>query len=430
MGMMTLQKVLSVRIPKWRAEVEQLLKENPSRVISQINVQQIFRGLRNVDSLVCDTSYVSPGKGLYIRGRHLSELLELSPEALFFLLCTGELPDTAAEEELRVELIRRCTVPSFIWDLIRLLPATVPPIAVLSMALTALSGSSEFYRQYSEGLKRDQRWQVTLLDALNLLGMGPVIAAGIYRIRILKKEPILPETTLNFAENFARMLDLDDSTGHFRRLVRLFVLTHADHEGGSVSINVCRIVNSALADLYLSAAAGFNGLAGPIHGNANQASVKFAREIFQTYGRIPSRSELKDFVENYLAKGNILPGFGHAVLRGRDPRFESLLAFGREACPGDNLFQIIELLNEVVPPILEAQGKVKDPYPNIDAISGIILQHFGMKEMNFYPVMFAVPLMVGMSAQLIINQAMLYPIFRPRSVTTAQIKEKVRRTGQ
>ncbi len=424
---MTLQKVLSERIPRWRSEVEQLLKKYPTRVISQINIQQLFRGLRNVDSLVCDTSYVSPEKGLYIRGRHLSELLGLSPEALFFLLCTGGLPDAAAEEELRAELIRRCTVPSFIWDLIRSLPQTVPPIAVLSMALTALSGSSEFYRQYSKGLERDERWQVTLLDALNLMGVGPVIAAGIYRIRILKKEPILPESTLNFAENFARMLDLDDPDGHFRRLIRLFVLTHADHEGGSVSINVCRIVNSALADLYLSVAAGFNGLAGPIHGNANQGSVKFVKEIFRTYGRVPSRNELHDFVENYLAKGKILPGFGHAVLRGKDPRFENLLAFGKEVCPDDELFQIMELLNEVVPPILKAQGKVKDPYPNIDAISGIILQRFGLKEMSYYPVMFAVPLMIGMSAQLIVNQAMLYPIFRPRSLTTAQISEKVKK---
>jgi citrate synthase len=69
-------------------------------------------------------------------------------------------------------------------------------------------------------------------------------------------------------------------------------------------------------------------------------------------------------------------------------------------------------------------GKVKNPWPNVDAINGALFHHFGITETSFYTVFFAVALALGFSAQYVLNRALGTPITRPRSVTTEWIKDK------
>ncbi len=266
--MSDLEKTLSDKIPVWRQEIIQLLREAGKQKISDITIDQAYRGLRDVEALICDTSYVDPIDGLYIRGIHIDKLLDRLPEEVFFLLCTGELPDKQQLNSLQKEIASRTAIPEYAWDIISNAPPEIPPIHIFSMVMTAMSSESVFRRQYFEGMSRDEHWRATLEDALNILARGPVITAAIYRQRVLGQKTIPPNSSLDMGANLAYMLGIEKDREKFQKMLRLFIILHSDHEGGSVSVNTTRIVNSALSDPYLSIAAGMNGLAGPLHGMA------------------------------------------------------------------------------------------------------------------------------------------------------------------
>merc|ERR1712129_578660 len=99
-------------------------------------------------------------------------------------------------------------------------------------------------------------------------------------------------------------------------------------------------------------------------------------------------STITDFAWDTLNAGKVIPGYGHAVLRKTDPRYTSQREFALKHLPTDKLFKLVSQMYMIVPPILTETGKVKNPWPNVDAHSGVLLQYFGMKEMNYYTVLF------------------------------------------
>jgi citrate synthase len=221
------------------------------------------------------------------------------------------------------------------------------------------------------------------------------------------------------------MLGLDDPTGEFANLMRLYLVLHCDHEGGNVSAFTCHTVGSALSDPYYSVSAGLNGLAGPLHGLANQECLKFVLAVKEKYNGVPTVEQLEKFVWDTLNSGQVMPGYGHAVLRKTDPRFIAFNNFGKRVCPDDKVFKIVDLMYQIVPDILIKHGKAKNPYPNVDAGSGSLLYYFGLKEFEYYTVLFGVSRVLGMTAQLIYNRAIGTPITRPKSVLTDWIKQTV-----
>ena len=423
--MADLRALLEKKIPAWRAEVRELLTVHANTVVSSITVEQLFKGLRGVEAVVCDTSYVDPQEGLFIRGIPVLELMNRSAEEIFFLLCTAELPDKNALEQLQNDLARRAQVPEYVWKVMESVPQDSNPMALLSMAMIAMQRESVFLKRYNEGMAREEHWKATLEDALNIIARLPVIAAGIYRKHILKEALCPPLAGDGFMENFARMLGIEDPGGSFREFIRRFVVVHSDHEGANASVLTSRIANSSLSDLYLSISAAMNSLSGPLHGLANQESVKFALQILKKIKGVPKNKELEKYLREFLQSGSVIPGFGHAVLRHKDPRYTALFEFGKKVCPEEPLFQLVEKLGEIVPPLLIEQGKAKNPYPNIDGISGVLLYHFGIKELNFYTAMFSTSQILGICAQLVINRAIYSPIIRPKSVTTSWLQSYV-----
>ena len=420
-----LKEKLAAEIPALRAEIHQLLKDYGSIVISEVTVAQAFGGMRGVKGLICDTSVVDPEKGVIIRGIPVAELVERLPEEVFYLMVTGELPDAESLASLQNDLHRRAHVPEYIWDVLRALPRDSHPMAMFAAAILVMERESEFRRRYAEGIHKDEYWIPTLEDSLQLLAKLPAIAAGIYRLRFRKGDPILSESTLDWGADYARMLGLPDATGEFANLMRLFLTLHCDHEGGNVSAFTTYTVGSALSDPYYAVSAGMTGLAGPLHGLANQESLHFVLSIRDRYKGVPTDDELRQFVLETLRDGRVVPGYGHAVLRLTDPRFTAVHKFGAKVCADDEIFQIVDRLTAIVPSILKDQNKVKDPWPNVDAGSGALLYHFGLTEFDYYTVLFGVSRALGMSAQLIINRALGTPITRPKSVSTNWIKAKV-----
>lgn len=211
----------------------------------------------------------------------------------------------------------------------------------------------------------------------------------------------------------------------FVNLCRLFFVIHCDHESGNVSAHAATLVGSSLADIYYACSAAMNGLAGPLHGLANQEALQWLIELRNDFQRSPTREELEKYVWDALKSGRVIPGYGHAVLRTTDPRFTAFLEFGKKYLPDDELFQLVSMLYEILPGILTQHGKVKNPYPNVDAISGTMLNHYGLGQFNFYTVMFGVSRILGLTSNVIWSRALEMPIERPRSITTRMLEDLV-----
>ena len=255
------------------------------------------------------------------------------------------------------------------------------------------------------------------------MGVLPGIAAGIYRMRFNKGDRITPDPTLDWAGNFAHMLGIEGDD--FKKLMRLYLMLHCDHEGGNVSAFSSLTVASALSSPFLSVAAGLNGLAGPLHGLANQECLKFVLEVRDHFKGAPTQVELKQFCWDRLNGGRVIPGYGHAVLRCPDPRFTAFMGFGKDHIQDDDVFSIVQSLFEVVPPVLQEQGKAKNPWPNVDAASGSLLYYYGLREFNFYTVLFSISRTMGMISQMVWERALGIPITRPKSITTDWIKSTI-----
>ncbi len=423
--MATLKERLSELIPIKRNILKNLAKEYGNTVISNVTVEQALGGLRGINCLLCDTSSVELDKGLIVREIPIRHLTDKYPEEIFFLLASSEKPDKEGMEEFKDELKKRSEVPGYVWDILKAMPNDSHPMTMFSAAILAMQKESLFYKEYMEGLKKESYWEYTLEDALNILARTPSIAAYIYRLRYNKGERIFFDPDLDWAGNFAHMLGIEDSNGDFKDLIRLYLVLHCDHESGNVSSFTSSVVSSALSDPYLTVSSGLNGLAGPLHGLANQECLRWILQVYERFDGVPSDDELNKFAWDTLKSGQVIPGYGHAVLRVTDPRFTALLNFGKKNFPDDEIFRIVQKVFEIVPPVLVEQGKAKDPWPNVDAISGSLLYHYGIKEFDYYTVLFGVSRVMGILAQTIYNRAMMLPIIRPKSFTSEWLRRTV-----
>ncbi|RID70221.1 hypothetical protein BRARA_C02257 [Brassica rapa] len=228
-------------------------------------------------------------------------------------------------------------------------------------------------------------------------------------------DSIPSDKSLDYGANFSHMLGFDDAK--MKELMRLYITIHSDHEGGNVSAHTGHLVGSALSDPYLSFAAALNGLAGPLHGLANQEVLLWIKSVVEECGENISKDQLKEYVWKTLNSGKVVPGYGHGVLRKTDPRYVCQREFALKHLPDDPLFQLVSKLYEVVPPVLTELGKVKNPWPNVDAHSGVLLNHYGLTEARYYTVLFGVSRSLGICSQLIWDRALGLALERPKSVT-------------
>ena len=420
--MATLQDKLASQLDAVREEKKAILTEHGDKVISDVTVKQAYGGMRGVKGLICDTSVVEPDRGLIIRGIPIADLTDKYPMEIFYLLCTGELPDKDTLNALWKDLAERSELPDYISAVLKAMPKDSHPMVMLDTGILVMERESEFRKQYDKGMTRQEYWKPMLEDALKLLAVLPGIAAAVYRIRYDKGDLIPYDKSLDWGGNYARMLGIDDPTGEFANLMRLYLVLHSDHEGGNVSANTCHTVGSALSDAFYSVSAGLNGLAGPLHGLANQECLKFVLSINERYNGTPTKEQMTDFAWEMLNSGKVIPGYGHAVLRVTDPRYAAFLEFGKRVCSDDPVFKTVELMFNTIPDVLKKHGKAANPWPNVDAGSGALLYHFGMTEFSYYTILFSVSRAMGMLSQLIVNRILGTAITRPKSVGKDWVK--------
>ncbi len=430
----TLKEKFAAKYPVVAAEVKTLIKDHGNFVLGSYNVEQVYQGMKGMIGMITETSKLDSEIGIRFRGYSIPELREKLPKApggteplpegIFYLMLLGELPTVEDVVELGNNWARRSNVPKHVFDIIDKMPSYAHPMTQFSAAIIALQTESLFYSAYRKGISKKDYWDYMYEDSMNLISRLPRIAAYIYRRTYHNSVHIEPDHSLDWAANFAHMLGFEQFD--MKRLMRLYLTIHVDHEGGNVSAHATHLVGSSLSDAYYSFASGMNGLAGPLHGLANQEVVIWLQKLRKDIGgTFPTKQQIADYIKQTLLDGKVVPGYGHAVLRKTDPRFTAQQEFYRTYIKSDELCEIIQMVYEVAPPILESTGKIKNPWPNVDAHSGALLLHYGLKEYEFYTVIFGVSRALGVLASLIWDRALGHPLERPSSDTTEGIKKKV-----
>lgn len=429
--MATLKEKLQEKIIQERPRTERLLKEFGDVKVDEVRINQVIGGMRDIKCLVTDISYLDPYEGIRFRGLTIPEVLEKLPkvpgaempyvEGFFYFLLTGDIPTEKEVEEVHKEFNQRKEVPSYVFEIVHAMPRDSHPMTMFATAIMSMHRESIFAKEYHKGLKKTDYWSAYYEDAMNLLAKLPEIAAHIYRWKYRNGDIIPGDPELDFGGNFARMMGIDKP---YDDVSRLYFILHSDHESGNVSAHTGHLVASALSDIYYAISAMLNGLAGPLHGLANEEVLRWLHGVMEAMGgKIPTEEEMKKFVWDTLKAGKVIPGFGHAVLRKTDPRYMAQREFCLKHLPDDPIFKYVDLLFKVVPPILLEQGKAKNPWPNVDAQSGVIQWHYGVKEYEFYTVLFGLGRALGVCSNIIWARALGYPIERPKSVTTAMLEE-------
>ncbi|HTT71344.1 MAG TPA: citrate (Si)-synthase [Anaeromyxobacteraceae bacterium] len=426
-----LKSKLSEKIEAFRPRTQKLNKEFANVVIDHVTIGQAIGGARDVRCLVTDISYLDPQEGIRFRGKTIPETFAALPreagheiptvESFFYFLLTGEIPTLAQAQEVTDDWRARRRVPAYVFDVLRALPRDTHPMTMLSTAVLSMQRESVFAHRHAEGMKKTDYWDPTYEDAMNLLAKLPQVAAYIYRMKYKGDTHIEPDPKLDFAGNFAHMMGVPPP---YDEVSRMYFILHSDHESGNVSAHATHLVASALSDPYYAFSSGLNGLAGPLHGLANQEVLGWIQNVMKKLGgKLPTEEELKAFLWETLNSGQVIPGYGHAVLRKTDPRFTAQNEYAQRHLPEDPLFRLVNMIYKVAPGVLTEHGKTKNPWPNVDAHSGVIQWYYGVREWDFYTVLFGVGRALGVLANVVWDRALGYALERPKSVTTAMLEQ-------
>jgi citrate synthase len=378
-------------------------------VLFTITRDHLDTGLRGFPVGTCPNSHVNPQKGLSYGGHPIAELAERQPEEVIYLLLNRTLPDAAQLAAFRQELIKHSHLHPEILEKLRALPRHGHPMKWL-MAALILMGMYSCTGDYRK-------------DCLQVIAQLPEAVAAIFRLRSGWGEPIPSKPELGYMENFTHMLSVPGAGPELTHLLRVFNILHMDHGGGNLSTFVGKAIASGHEDMYGSLAGAMAGLAGPLHGMANQECLRFLKTVSKDIQDPTDEGQVAEYVENLLNSGGVLFGFGHAVLRVEDPRATVQYALGEKIAPKDTLFRLAATLRKVGSEALKKRGKVSDPYPNVDAVSGCLLSACGLADENYYTVLFGLARCVGIAAQIVWERTEARggkgtPIVRPSYVYT------------
>ncbi len=384
-----------------------------SEVIFKITRDLLDTGLRGFPVGTCPNSHVDPMKGLFYGGYAIAELAEKEPEAIMYLLLKRDLPDAAQLAAFKQDIVSHSKLHPGVIDHLRFLPKQGHPMKWFLSAINAIgmySGTGDYRKDY-----------------INVIAQLPEAVAAIFRIRSGWGDPIASKPELGWIENFVQMLGAPGASPELTHLMRVFAILHFDHGGGNLSTFVGKAVASGQEDMYGSLVGAMAALAGPLHGMANQECLRFLKDIAKDIKDPSDEKVVATYLENLLAKGGVLYGFGHAVLRVEDPRATVQYALGEKIAPKDPIFRLAVTLRKVGSEILMKKGKAADPYPNVDAVSGSLLSACGLTDENYYTVLFGLSRCVGIAGQIVWERTEArggkgIPIVRPSYIYTGPVR--------
>jgi len=431
----TLKETLLEVIPAKQAQIKDLRANHGSVKVGDVKIENIIGGMRGLKAMLWEGSVLDPNEGIRFHGLSISDCQKVLPpakggqeiisESMLWLLLTGQVPSHEQVRELSRSLAERGDLPDHVTKVVDAFPRSLHPMTQLAMGVAALNHDSSFAAAYEKGIKKTDYWQPVLDDSLDLVAKLPALAARIYR-NVYHPGTKLPsiDKNLDLVGNYVNMLGYGDNKS-LTEYLRLYIALHGDHEGGNVSAHTAHLVGSALSDPYLSYSAAVLGLAGPLHGLANQEVLRWMLEMQMAVGEDPTHDQIKDYLWKTLKSGQVVPGYGHGVLRKPDPRFIALQQFSasRAELKDSPIIKLVNKTSEVAPGVLTEHGKAKSVYPNVDAVSGCLLHHYGLTEFKYYTVIFGVSRVLGCVSQLVWDRALGLPIERPKSVSMADLQK-------
>jgi len=377
-----------------------------SEVLFEVTKDNLETGLRGYPVGYCTTSFVDPQKGLFYVGRPVSEIDRWEPEQVIYFLYHGAegKPEEVAQFSENLRQRSKCS-PQLIRH-IEQLPRSGHPMKLFSMALL-LAGVFEGRNHYRE-------------DCLNAIAKIPEIAAAVINHHAGWGPTNASKPELGYMENFTQMLNVPgNDRDRLTQAFKLFNILHYDHGGGNLSAFVGKAVASGLEDLYGSLSAAMCALAGPRHGKANQDCLAFVQKLADELGPDATAEAVEAALRDKLAKGELVFGFGHAVLRVEDPRATLLYDVAQKNYSGHPLVRMAALLRQAGAKVLKENPKISDPYPNVDAISGVMLSAAGFPYPAYFTVLFGLARVVGISRQIVYEREEARdgkgtPIVRPK----------------
>lgn len=423
----TLKETLQEVIPAKQEQLKQLKAEHGQTSVGDVKVENIIGGMRGIKAMLWEASVLDPNEGIRFHGLTIPDCQkqlppaeggkEMAAESMLWLLLTGKVPTIEQSRQLSRELAEKGDLPPFIEKLIDSLPPTLHPMTQLGMGVAALNHDSHFQAAYEKGMKKSEYWTHTYEDCMNLIARLPTLAARIYRnVYNSGREIASIDKNKDLVGNYANTLGFGDNH-NLTEYLRLYIAIHGDHEGGNASAHTAHLVGSTLSDPYLSYSAALYALAGPLHGLANQEVLRWQLEMLKEVGDNVSHEDIKSYLWKTLKGGQVVPGYGHGVLRNPDPRFMALQEFcdTRPELSSSAIVQLVKKTFEVAPDVLKEHGKTKNPYPNVDAASGCVLYEYGLKDFKYYTVIFGVSRALGCLTQLVWARALGLPLERPKS---------------
>ncbi|HKI51230.1 MAG TPA: citrate (Si)-synthase [Geothermobacteraceae bacterium] len=432
--MSTLKEVLRKKIDEHRPRTTKLVKEFGDVKLGDVTISQAIGGARGVKCLVTDISYLDPFEGIRFRGKTIPETFAALPkvpgsdypyvEGFWWMLLTGDVPTMEQTLEVVADWKQLSELPQYVKDVLSAMPADSHPMAMFSAGIVSMQRESVFASNYAAGkFNKMTCWEDMYEDANTLMARLAPLGAYIYNKKYRNDDQIAADPNLDMGGQFAHMIGQSDD---YKDVARMYFILHSDHESGNVSAHTTHLVASALSDAYYAYSAGINGLAGPLHGLANEEVLRWTQNFMdQLGGEVPTEEKLKEALWATLNSGQVIPGYGHAVLRKTDPRYTSQREFclKTEGLKDYPLFQLVKMIFEVAPGVLTEHGKAKNPWPNVDAQSGVIQWYYGVTQYEFYTVLFGIGRALGCLANITWDRALGYGIERPKSVTTAMLED-------
>lgn len=435
----TLKEAVAEAIPAKQERLKALKAKHGNTSLGDIKLDNLLGGMRGLKVMLWEGSVLDSDRGIAFHGKSIPDCekelptakdlglqgKEMLPESMLWLLLTGEVPNKDQVKNLMEELASKGKLPSHVEKIIDSFPKTLHPMTQFTAAIASLNHDSAFAAAYNKGIKKTEYWSPTFDDSIDLIAKIPAVAARIYYNVFGRgdgKQAI--DSSLDLIGNYSKMIGYGDNEG-MTDYLRLYIAIHGDHEGGNVSAHTAHLVGSALSDPYLSYSAALAGLAGPLHGLANQEVLGWALGMQDAVGKDASDEKVKEHLWSTLKSGRVVPGYGHAVLRQPDPRFTALSRFcdTRPELKESSIVQLVQQVSRVAPGVLKEHGKTKNPFPNVDAASGCVLYEYGMTEFKYYTLVFGISRALGALPQLVWDRALGLPIERPKSMSIESLEQ-------
>lgn len=364
-------------------------ENDQKKALFEIFPEHLETGLRSVPVGYCITSHVNPQKGLYYCNSPVSSLTGYSCEEVIYLLLEGHLPSKTELHAFQNLLHENSQLPKGLIEQIQNLPKKGHPMKMLSSSLL-LHAMLEPPGQSKEEVKK---------DLLKVIARAPQICAHIINYHG-GFDSSCEQGFEGYIGQFCSNLRIPGVNQELYEAMRLFNILHYDHGGGNLSCFTGKVVASGHEDLWGALSAAMSALEGPKHGRANQDCLEQIQQLHKTIGESYTKQQLKELLQKRLAEKKLLFGFGHAVLRVEDPRAAIFYEKAINKHGSDPLLKLALDLREVGVEVLKENPKITNPYPNVDAISGILMYCSGFPYPEYYTLLFGMSRLVGIATQI------------------------------